>query len=193
MPDPIRTNLMLPTTLFDDDHVAESKGDPPLVDLSSREAAQSGLGCEEVAQVQLPCDPQARLVAAKFRRSQHGCDALCRRGEPPAREWSAAPLVNYLRGVVHQIEHNLQHHCVPTAEKLDAFVSRLLAITQRHARRAPKKRRQALQALLSRKSFARHGSSRATTPEELKAALNYLIEDLLRDFPVDVAQVEVGP
>jgi len=84
--------------------------------------------------------------------------------------------------VVQQIEHNIQNHCVPTAEKLDAFVSRLMANTERHVRRAPKKRRHALQVLLSRRNFARHENQRVTTPEELKTTLNSVIEDLLRDI-----------
>ncbi|CAK0906638.1 unnamed protein product [Prorocentrum cordatum] len=187
MPDPIRTSLMLPPTLFDDDQVTEGKAEQPPAESSSRETPASA---ELAACAQPAADP--RVVVAEpsaaraqmgplLKRDPFGRDVPCRR-EPPTKEWSVDPLVKYLRGVVQQIEHNIQNHCVPTAEKLDAFVSRLMANTERHVRRAPKKRRHALQVLLSRRNFARHENQRVTTPEELKTTLNSVIEDLLRDI-----------
>lgn len=200
MPDPIRTSLMLPPTVFDDDQVTEGKAaekaaeqPPELADSSSSRITpvSAELPAERSASGALPTTSEPRVVVAEptatraqmgalLKRDPFGSDPPIRR-DPLNKEWSVDPLVKYIRGVVQQIEHNIQNHCVPTAEKLEEFVSRLLAKTERLLRRAPKKRRQALQVLLSRRNFLRHDNQRATTPEDLKATLNYVIEDLLRD------------
>lgn len=179
---------MLPPTVFDDDQVTEAKADQQLADSSSRETPASA---ELVTCAQPPAnaEPRAVMTEPAAARSQMGAllkrdpfvrDGPCRR-DPPTKEWTVEPLVKYLRGVVQQIEQNIQNHCVPTADKLDTYVSRLLVNTQRHVKRAPKTRRHSLQVLLSRRNFVRHDGQRATTPEELKTALNSVIEDLLRD------------
>lgn len=178
----------MPPTLFDEEQVAESRGEPAIVAdfprvsvVTTREAP----ACEDAAQ--LPCDLRLRSGPATGALkwdpygASFGRDGP-RRWEPPAKEWSPDPLARYLRGVVKQIEQDMQNHGVPTAEKFDAFMSRLVVNLARHVKRAPKKRRQALQVLLSKRSFSRHEQQRATTPEELKSTLNSLIEDLLKEF-----------
>lgn len=189
MPDPIRTSLMLPPTVFDDDQVTEGKAEQPLADSSSSrptpasaELAVCGAGpaADPRATVAEPAAARAQM-STLLKRDTCGRDGPCLRDPPTTKEWSVDPLVKYLRGVVQQIEHNIQNHCDPTAEKLEEFVSRLLAKTERLLKRAPKKRRHALQVLLSRRNFLRHDNQRATTPEDLKTTMNCVIEDLLRD------------
>mmetsp|Transcript_106510 Transcript_106510/g.194157 ORF Transcript_106510/g.194157 Transcript_106510/m.194157 type:complete len:432 (-) Transcript_106510:38-1333(-) len=124
-----------------------------------------------------------------YGRDGHGRDGP-RRGE--AKEWSVEPLAKYLKSVVHQIDTNINNQRLPTAEKLDAFVTRLVANTQRQLRHAPKKTRHAIQAMCARRfhrfwNFARNEKVKATTPEELKCVLICLIEALLSKY------VMVGP
>lgn len=105
-------------------------------------------------------------------------------------EWSADPLAKYIRGVVSQIDANLTNHLVPSSEKLDAFVSRLVANTHRQMKHAPKRARHTLQGMFSRRflkfwNFVRNEKVRTTTPEELKGALVGLIEGLITEFEVN--------
>merc|ERR1711879_400536 len=93
-------------------------------------------------------------------------------------------------GVMTQIEQNVQNHCVPTAEKLDAFVSRLVYNAHRQIKHAPKMVRHTLQGMFSQRfqkfwNFVRNEKVRTTTPEELKSALSSLIENLTADFGVN--------
>lgn len=104
-------------------------------------------------------------------------------------EWSAEPLAKYLKDVAVRIDANLQNHCVPTAEKLDAFVAKLVFNTQRQARHAPRKVKHALQGMFTKRfrkfwDFGHNRKIRNTTPEELKAALFYVIESLNSEFGV---------
>lgn len=105
-------------------------------------------------------------------------------------EWSAEPLAKFLQGIVSQIDANLQNHCVPTSEKLDTFVSRLVANTHRQMKNAPKGIRKVLQGLFAKRfqkiwNFVRNEKVRSISPEELKAALIGLIESLTSDFEVN--------
>lgn len=174
-------DLMLSATLFaDDPRVTEGRAEQPLAGSSSRETPAS---VELVACAQPAAEPR---MGTLLNRNPFGRDGPCRQN-PPIEEWSVDPLVEYLRGVVQQIEHNIQNHCVPTYEILDALVSRLMADTQRHVKRAPETQRQVLQVLLERRDFERRASrcrcvQQVTTLEELKTRLNYVIEDLLRDI-----------
>merc|ERR1719436_2346756 len=106
---------------------------------------------------------------------------ICR--SHPKGEWTVEPLAKYLKGVASSIDANLQKHGCPTSAKLDAFVSRLVANTQRQTRQAPRKDRHTLQGLFSKSlhhfwNFVRNEKIRSTTPEELKVALVFLIEAL---------------
>lgn len=99
-------------------------------------------------------------------------------------------VAKYLKGVASQIDANLQKHGVPTAAKLDAFVSRLVANTHRQTKHAPKKVRHTLQGLFSKSlhhfwNFVRNEKIRSTTPEELKVALVCLIDSLNSEFGVN--------
>lgn len=122
-----------------------------------------------------------------IKRDPYGRDRPAR---PQAKgEWSAEPLAKYLKGVASQIDANLQNHNVPTADKLDAFVSKLVSNTQRQTRKAPKKVKETLQVMFSQRfkkfwNFIRNEKVRSTTPEELKAALFLLVEGLTTEFGV---------
>jgi len=113
-----------------------------------------------------------------------------RRLEIKTSGWSVEPLAKYLKGVAMQIDANLRDECLPTSERLEAFVSRLVANTQRKLKQAPRKVKHTLQALSARRfqkfwNFARNEKVRATTPEELKWALLTLIENLISEFAVN--------
>ena len=115
-----------------------------------------------------------------------------RKYEPKsANEWSAEPLAKYIKSVAAQIEANVQNSCVPTAEKLDSFVFKLVAYTHRQMRHAPKKARHTLQTLFSRRfqrfwNFVRNEKVSTTTPEELRASLASVVEALVADLSFGV-------
>lgn len=164
---------MLPSTLFDDDQVPEGKGDAGSIDVD-RGVVEEPI----MPNAQLPCDFRVRS-GTLLKWDPYGRDGP-RKYEPP-KEWSVEPLAKYIRGVVRQIESNMQNHGVPTAEMMEKFVTRLMVATQRQVKRAPKGKRKALQVLMQRR--LRQGQPWATNPEELKVTLSYLIEDLYREFP----------
>lgn len=115
-----------------------------------------------------------------------------RRCEPKvSKEWSAESLAKYIKSVAAQIEANVQNSCLPTVEKLDAFVFRLVANTHRLMRHAPKKARHTLQSLFSLRfqrfwNFMHNEKVSATTPEELIAGLTSVIEGLVSDVGVNI-------
>lgn len=116
-------------------------------------------------------------------------------------EWSPEGLLRYLKGVLVQVDDNLAKRCVPTAERLDAFISRLVANLQCQVKHAPKGRvRHVLQGLLSRRfqkfwSFSRNQKvgNRSTTPEELRATLTYLVDALSADGNFSRELVQAKP
>lgn len=121
---------------------------------------------------------------ATLKRDPYGRDKPRYSAKP---EWTVDPLARYLRGVVSQIEANLQNHCLPTTEKLDAFVTRLVANTHRQMKHAPRNVRHPLRGIFERRFkkfwvFARNEKIRPTTPEELKNTLTGLIEALSSEF-----------
>jgi len=127
--------------------------------------------------------PVAQL-GLKLKRDPYGRDAP--RNCEAKKEWSPEPLAKYLKGVVGQIDTNIQNHRLPTAEKLDAFVNRLVANTHRQLRHAPKKVRHSLNGLCARRfhrywNFARNEKVRNTTPEELTSTLLCIVEALLSE------------
>jgi len=165
MPDPIRTGLVLPPALLDDPEPgAEGK------------VISTGSTCDDASTSISETRPGMPL-----KRDPYGRDAP-RRCEVKAA-WSAEPLTKYLKSVVTQITTNLQDKRLPTAEKLETFITRLVANTQRQLKHAPRKVRHALQATFTRLfqkywNFARNEKVRATTPEELKCTLVSLVEAL---------------
>lgn len=195
MPDPIRTAMMLPASLLDDEtvHVSESKLEGTCVDEVVHDPVQDPV--QDPVDVS-PCfDSQVNQVTAEpqpgpicFKWDPYGRDVPRRNCEVKG-EWSVEPLVKYLRRVVTQIDANIEQKRVPTAEKFDAFVARLMANTHRLLKHTPKKMRQTLQGMLSRRfqrfwNFARSEKVRSATPEELKSMLTCLIEALVSEFGV---------
>jgi len=173
---------MLPPALFDDEQEAKADG---VVNLQQEQVSADAhlAAILERPGVSLKWDPFGR---DNPRRSQ------------VRNEWSAEPLAKYLKGVVSQIDANLQNHCVPTPEKLDAFVSRLVANAQRQTKHAPKKERHMLQALFAKHfikfwNFVRNEKVRSTSPEELRTVLLGLIEGLTTDFQVNPEVLVVQP
>lgn len=84
-------------------------------------------------------------------------------------------------------DDNLREECVPSAERLETFVSRLVLHTKKQLKHAPKKDRHTLQALFSSRfrkfwDFTQNQKVRSTSPEELKAALVTLVENLIVEF-----------
>jgi len=179
MPDPIRTMPMLPPALFDVDQEKEKE--------KAREEAAGTRQREE----QGPSSEDAHLAA--IMESKPGKKDPFGRDNPEriqVREWSAEPLAKFLQGIVSQIDANLQNHCVPTSEKLDTFVSRLVSNTHRQMKHAPKRIRKLLQDLFAKRfqkiwNFVRNEKVRSISPEELKVALIGLIESLTADFEVN--------
>jgi len=101
--------------------------------------------------------------------------------------WSVEPLAKYLKNVALQIDTNLRDECLPSAERLESFVSRLVLQTKKQLKHAPRKERHTLQALFSSRfqkfwDFAQNQKVRSTSPEELKLALVTLVENLFVEF-----------
>merc|ERR1712228_12873 len=93
------------------------------------------------------------------------------------------PVVAYITSVVSQIDSNLQSNCLPTDDKLDAFVSRLVTRLRQQLKHAPKKVFRSLEGLFNRKfkefwNFQGNRKTRRTTPEELRVTLVVLAEIL---------------
>jgi len=180
MPDPIRTSLILPPALFDDEHGPESKAEGTCV-------------------VEVTCDDALPVGDTRpgmpLKWDPFGRDGS-RRGENSKCEWSAEPLTLYLQGVVTQIDANLRSERLPTAERLDIFVSRLVVNTQRQLKHAPRKVKDTLQAMFSRRfmtfwNVSRNEKVRPMTAEELKWALVGLIEGLVSHFAVNPEKLAV--
>merc|ERR1712083_811311 len=104
--------------------------------------------------------------------------------------WTAAPLLKYLKRVAMQIETNVQNQRMPTPARLDAFVSKLIEESKRKFRNAPKKVRGALQHHFAQQfeahwDFLQNAKVKDITPEELKWSLISLIETLVSVFNVN--------
>jgi hypothetical protein len=174
MPAPVRTGLSWPPSFFDEEAAADC------VNTLEEADAEGDIEVLKAVDIQtLPgpttfdCDPHARDIAKRN------------------REWSAEPLAKYLKGAVAQIEANIETHKLPTDEKLDAFVSRLVENMHKFLKRAPKDLRRTLQAKMSRRfktfwNFDRNEKVRSTSPEELKSVVTSLIKSL-------VSNAVVGP
>jgi len=213
MPDPIRTSLILPPALLDDEHTAEAKADGHIAGETSvagcaPEAAGGGsAGMPTLAPSAAigpsapslpPADSASAVTAAAvasnagarpgapLKWDPYGRDGFrkpCSWGRIEAKHasWSVEPLAGYLKDVARQIDSNLRNECLPTAARLDAFVSELVTITQKQLKHAPKKERDTLKTLISGRfqkfwDYKRNQKVRPTTPEELKSTLVTLVE-----------------
>lgn len=169
---------MWPTELLDDHSVeCESKVDQTDgVGHSEVQACEDGI--HHMQSCSLPhIRPGAPMKADPFGRDVPRHGAL-------KAVWSVEPLIKYLKNVLQRIDANMQDTRLPTAEKLDAFVSRLVGQTSRIVERAPKKVRVHLRALISRHfnrfwNFVRNEKVRVPTPEELHKSLLQLIDGLM--------------
>jgi len=211
MPDPIRTSLILPPALLDDEHVVEVKAEGPGATETPLPVVGTGPGASLSAGGGGFCDARslgaagasvANDAAAGTTASGNNRPGMPLKRDPYGRDggsssgrvrldakqgWSVEPLCKYLKDVACQIDANLRDECLPTAERLEAFVSRLVVNTQRQLKHAPRKERHTLQALFSRRfqkfwDYARNQKVRSTTPEELKWALVTLVENLFAEF-----------
>jgi len=204
-PDPIRIGLMLPPSLLDEEtvHASENCAEENTVHKLEETCADEVV--QDVAEdVQDPVhvqDPVQQDVhepcpgPISFKWDPYGRDVR-RRSCDTKTEWSVEPLVKYLKRVAEQIDGNIETHRLPTAEKLDAFAARLIANTHRLLKHAPKKMRQTLLGMLSRRfqrfwNFARNEKVRSTNPEELKSMLTGLIEALVSEFSISPDAVQV--
>lgn len=126
-------------------------------------------------------DPQhpTPLPGMPLRWDPYGRD----RARLEMRAWTAESLAKYLRRVVTHIEANLKKNCVPAAEKLDSFVTQLVANTHRQIKNAPKKDKSVLQGLFAQRlkkfwDFSRNMKVKPTSPEELRQALLLVLDGL---------------
>jgi hypothetical protein len=114
--------------------------------------------------------------------------------------WSVEPLAKYLKSVTQIVESNINKKRLPTEEKLDAFVAKLVTEVHRQVRHAPKKVRPNLTRLCACRFDRFHdfkSNQRVVTPspEELKIALTTLVEALLAEFmtrPLRVNPIKQG-
>lgn len=220
MPDPIRTGLILPPSLLDEEtvHVSETVAEASHASENKHELRILEEGCvDEVLhdpvepffenQEVQPCfeiENQVNQVMAEprpgpisFKWDPYGRDVPRRNCEVTCTksEWSVEPLAKYLKRVVQQIDANIETHKLPTADKLDAFVSRLVGNTHRLLKHAPKKMRQTLHGMLTRRfqrfwNYSRNQKVCSTNPEELKSMLTCLIEALVSEFGVSPDTVD---
>jgi len=183
MPDPIRPLAFLSgsdTANAEEAHepVAEDSG----AEVPDRESAADAESPDAGVEITLmdTAVPAVQL-GLKLARDPYGRDAP-RRGEAKS-VWSPEPLAKYLTGVASKIYANIQNQKLPSAEKLDAFINRLVSNTHRQLRHAPKKVRDSLKELCARFfsrfwNFVRNEKLRNTTPEELSTALLDIVEAL---------------
>lgn len=171
MPEPVRTSH--PGIL--EEHVQT----PPAPEPAAGTEGTSFVAAVESLAVSVPLTPGMSLGRDPCGRDR---DKHAERGV-----WSVAPLANYLKVVAVQIDKNMTDRRTPSAERLDAFISRLVANTKRQLKHAPKRERKSLQDLFSKGfqgfwNFTLNEKVTATTPEDLKWVLISLIENLVGDF-----------
>jgi len=189
MPYPIRTTQMLPPALFDEMHETKADG----TNLFPQEKGPSA--DDAVLSAILEHRPGAGLKWDPFGRDRRPLEG---KKSHEKQEWSPEPLVKYLQSVVAQIDANLQNHCVPTSDKLDAFVSRLASNMQRRTKHAPKSAKHLLHSMFKKSfrkiwNFVRNEKVSATGAPELKAALQGVIDNVAADFGVSPEPLVVQP
>mmetsp|Transcript_13471 Transcript_13471/g.31947 ORF Transcript_13471/g.31947 Transcript_13471/m.31947 type:complete len:376 (-) Transcript_13471:72-1199(-) len=178
MPDPIRTGI-IPPALLADEHVPPA--DAVRVDQTEQPGAYKVADSE-------PTDPlpdsragNSVSVGMPLKWDPFGRDGACR--QDPKAEWTPDSLTKYLKGVAIQIDDNLSRGHLPTADRLDNFVHRLVIYSHRQFKHAPKKVRHKLAATFTTRfqtfwNFSRNEKVRNITPEELKGILLALVENL---------------
>jgi len=178
MPNPIRTSLILLPALLDSEPPATEavRGEGAVVEPPTAAGAEEALAAIHARPgMPLTNDPLGRDGSRR----------------PGGREaWSLEPLAKYLKGVALQIDANLRHERLPTNDRLDCYVSKVVSNARRKLHHAPRKVRHMLQTLFSRRfqkfwNFTRNEKVRSTTPEELKLVLVALIEQLVNEFAVN--------
>lgn len=182
MPNPIRTSLILLPALLDSEQPTQDAGRVECTVVMEAPAVGGVTGAEE-ALAAIHARPGMPLTNDPL-----GRDGSRRHGVRDA--WSVEPLVKYLKGVAQQIDANLRNEKLPTSERLDTYVSKVVSNSRRKLHHAPRKVRHMLQTLFSRRfqkfwNFTRNEKVRSTTPEELKWVLSALIEQLVAEFAVN--------
>lgn len=111
------------------------------------------------------------------------------RHPPKAKEdaWSVEPLAKIMKGAVSQIDGNLQKYGMPSPEKLDSFISRLVSKTKESTNMAPKDaqrniRRTFASCMQPFWDVAHNQKIKDATPDELKVAISHLIEHVNSEF-----------
>ena len=88
--------------------------------------AHVGADDPQAPDCETPADPERGVdvsVGMPLRWDPFGRDG---RRQEVKGEWTPDSLAKYLKGVALQIDNNLNQGRLPTAERLDAFVSRLV-------------------------------------------------------------------
>ncbi|CAK0866338.1 unnamed protein product, partial [Prorocentrum cordatum] len=198
MPNPIRKGVLLPPAIL---------GEEPAEEGGRRvEGAGGACGSDAPGQpcgapgppldaglLEVPAEVEAAVQeterpANPFRRERHGRDGPPRHTwGPDFRAWTATPLVRYLKRVALQIDSNVKNKSMPTTDRLDAFVSKLIDQSKRQLRSAPKRVRPMLQHHFVQQfqyywDFLQNTKVKDITPEELKWSLISLIETLIASF-----------
>eukprot|EP00403_Amphidinium_massartii_P014347 CAMPEP_0178425148 /NCGR_PEP_ID=MMETSP0689_2-20121128/28574_1 /TAXON_ID=160604 /ORGANISM="Amphidinium massartii, Strain CS-259" /LENGTH=348 /DNA_ID=CAMNT_0020046803 /DNA_START=107 /DNA_END=1153 /DNA_ORIENTATION=- len=187
MPNPMRTTFIIQTYLSDEEHVPDGKPDGLLEVPSScsttTELAMAGstTTTTTTTEVETRIEAPIALKWDPYGRDIRRCDAKI-------EACSVQPLTKYLEGVRTQIDSNLQNGIIPSNEKLDKFVDRLVKNLNGQLKSAPHKshKRKALQGLFVQHfkrfwKFRTNEKVRTPNPEELKGALTGLIDSLGSD------------
>lgn len=174
MPDPIRTGI-IPPALLADEPAPDTR-----VEHAEQSCAYKAADCETTEST-VDTRGVDVSVGMPLRWDPFGRDGV--RRQEVKSEWTPDSLAKYLKGVAVQIDNNLTHGRLPTVERLDAFVSRLVLNSQRQLKHAPKKVRHRLQATFALRfqtfwNFSRNEKVRNISPEELKGILTALVENL---------------
>lgn len=174
MPDPIRTGI-IPPALLADEPAPDTR-----VEHAEQSCAYKAADCETTEST-VDTRGVDVSVGMPLRWDPFGRDGV--RRQEVKSEWTPDSLAKYLKGVAVQIDNNLTHGRLPTVERLDAFVSRLVLNLQRQLKHAPKKVRHRLQATFALRfqtfwNFSRNEKVRNISPEELKGILTALVENL---------------
>eukprot|EP00435_Cladocopium_sp_Y103_P014947 s1451_g3.t1 len=170
-----RTGIIPPALL------ADEPGPDAKVEHAEQSCGYKAADCETTAESMPDTRGVDVSVGMPLRWDPFGRDGA--RRQEVKGDWTPDSLAKYLKGVAVQIDNNLNHGRLPTAERLDAFVSRLVLNSQRQLKHAPKKVRHRLQATFALRfqtfwNFSRNEKVRNISPEELKGILTALVENL---------------
>jgi len=196
MPDPIRTGI-IPPALLAEDHAASAEA----VRVEPEQPPEKVGGYETCGDSTSAGDAAAAGVAVgmPLKWDPFGRDGAGRRQEGSRSSWTPETLASYLKGVAVQIDDNLSHGRLPTPDRLDAFVSRLVAHSQRQLKHAPRKVRHQLHATFTLRfqtfwNFTHNRKVRSITPDDLKTILTTLVENLSNsDWATSVDQPLAQP